>query len=362
LDDPKRLARFLFEIGYAHIFSTNTAVGIPMLERARAIGEAAGDELITGYVSMGLLWGHVSWHEMDGEWRATIAGLAEEAERIGRKHDDNCLISKTLAALTIGYVVNGRPHLARRYAVQLFDLSRETSDPRPRAMGLWALATIELTHFAYEDCVESGRESARLALSVVDRSLAEAMLGAGYVMLGRTGDGTALLSNSIDLYLSKGLRSAVATLRPFLGIAKVMDGDMAGGIRWIEDGLEQCRDWGAASGIAIGHLVLGEIYTQIALGHDRPPLRVMLKNIGFLVRTLPRVQTIARRNLETALDTFRKWDTPSYIASALYNLARLDLNTGRADDAASKLAEARALAVDVEAETLLAMIDEAASG
>jgi len=158
------------------------------------------------------------------------------------------------------------------------------------------------------------------------------------------------------------LRSAVATLRPFLGIAKVMDGDMAGGIRWIEDGLEQCRDWGAASGIAIGHLVLGEIYTQIALGHDRPPLRVMLKNIGFLVRTLPRVQTIARRNLETALDTFRKWDTPSYIASALYNLARLDLNTGRADDAASKLAEARALAVDVEAETLLAMIDEAASG
>ena len=39
LGDRKRLARFLFETGYAHVFSARHDIGKPMLERALAIGE-----------------------------------------------------------------------------------------------------------------------------------------------------------------------------------------------------------------------------------------------------------------------------------------------------------------------------------
>ncbi len=114
------------------------------------------------------------------------------------------------------------------------------------------------------------------------------------------------------------------------------------------------------TGVATGHLVLGEIYTRIALGQDRPSLGVMLRNLVFLIRTLPRVATIARHHLQAGLTFFRQADIPSFAAWALYDLGLLDQKKGRKAEAAAKFSEARVLAQSVESLTLLEMIDAAA--
>jgi class 3 adenylate cyclase/tetratricopeptide (TPR) repeat protein len=360
LDDPLRLSRFLFEIGYAYLFSANTKIGVPLLERARAIGEETGNEHIVGLVDMALVWDQATWHDLDAERRQSAEQLSAEAERIGRQVGDQWLTAKAITALAVMYLVAGRPHLARKHGLRLLDLSRETADPRPRSMGLWLLTLLDATHFALEEAVESGREGARLALSVIDRSIAEAGLGAGLAMLGRGAEALPLLADAYQRFFSRGMLVPLPTIGPFKGIAMLQAGDMAGGTRWIEQCMVRSEAWGSQQSVATGNLVLGEIYTRMALGQDRPALGVMLRNIGFLLRTLPFSAGKARRHLGLALDFFRRVEAPSYTAWALYDLALLDQRKGRRAEAAAKLAEAGELAASVEALALCDMIDAAA--
>jgi tetratricopeptide (TPR) repeat protein len=360
LEDPVRLSRFLFEIGYAQVFSANPEIGVPLLERARAIGEATAHEHIVGLVDMGLMWDQTYWHELDAAGLLRAEKLSAAAESTGRQVGDNWLTAKAIVGRSVMNLVAGRPHLARKHGLRLLDLSRETGDPRPRGMGLWALSLLDATHFALDEAVESGREGARLALSVVDRSCAEAGQGVGLAMLGRGDEALPLLSDIYQRFFTRGMLVPLPVIGPFKGIASLQAGDMAGGTRWIEQCMVQSQVWGSHSAVATGNLILGEIYTRMALGQDRPALGVMLRNIGFLLRTLPVAAGKARRHLGLALDFFRRVGAPSYVAWALYDLALLDRRKGRAAEAAAGLAEARELAASVEALALCDMIDAAA--
>ena len=53
LGDKKRLSRFLFEGGYAHIFAAQAEPGQDLLHRARALGEESGDDLAVAYAEFG---------------------------------------------------------------------------------------------------------------------------------------------------------------------------------------------------------------------------------------------------------------------------------------------------------------------
>ncbi|MDP6563884.1 MAG: hypothetical protein QF578_03590 [Alphaproteobacteria bacterium] len=359
LGDPRRLGRYLFEIGYAHVFSGNSGVGVSMLMRVKEIGEEHDDELTIGYASLGLMWDRAFWGDMNETWRGEVDQLSAEAERIGRKFNDNWLAAKAIVCMSTSNTLGGRPNAARKHALRLIEFGREMNDPRPRSMAMWALALLDLTHFAFADAVESGREGARLALSIVDRSAAEGGMAAGQIMLGQTNDGRPLLSGLDDLFLKRGFVLAPSAISPYLGVAMVMDGEMAAGIQWIEDCMEKCQSWGSNTGVPSGHLFLGEIYTRMALDQDRPSLGVMLRNLPFLIRTLPRVTSLAYRHLETALNGFRQADVPSFAAWALYDLALLDQKKGRSAEAAAKFTEAREFAKSVEAMALLELIDAA---
>ena len=61
LGDPKREASFLFELGYAHVFSADTDAGMALLERSRAIAVEIRDDLTIGKIAMGEIWYHITY-------------------------------------------------------------------------------------------------------------------------------------------------------------------------------------------------------------------------------------------------------------------------------------------------------------
>ncbi len=359
LGDPRRLGRFLFEMGYAHVFSGNHGTGFPLLERAMAIGEETGDELTVGYATLGLMWGYAYWEETGASSSARIEHLSARTEDIGRKFNDNWLAAKAIVCLSVVNTLGGRPDKARKHALRLIEFGRDTNDPRARAMALWALAILDVTHFAFEDAVTSGMEGSQQALSVVDRSLSEMSMAAGQIMLGQTSLGRTQFFALDELFLVRGMFLPLVGLGIYGGVAKVLDGEMAAGVGWIEQYMERFQTWGSQVGIALGHLVLGEIYTRIALGQDRPSISVMLANVPFLIRTLPRATALARRHLQNGLTFFRQADIPSFAAWALYDLALLERKKGREEKASELFAEARHKAQSVEAVGLIEMIDAA---
>ncbi|MBT3553499.1 MAG: AAA family ATPase [Rhodospirillaceae bacterium] len=360
LGDPHRLSRLLFEIGYAHVFAGNMDTGYPLLDRADAIGVESGNELITGYVAMGKMWGEIYFRDHDATSKRIVVEYSEKAERIGRALKDNWLTSKALTGHSLYHTSYGRPNEARRWAQKLFELTRETNDPRPRAMGLWALAILEATHFAPEEAVENGREGAGLALCEMDRAVCVVGRAMGLALLGQNEEANQVLTEALDLVLSRGMALLTGVIAPFRGIAMMGVGDMAGGEKCIMEGMEMQRRLKSPNSIATADLVLGEIYTRMALGIDTPPLGVILRNLPYVLKTVSFAAGKARKHLGAALKYHRKVDAPSFIAWGLYDLALLDKKKKRTHEAKAKFDEARSLAQSVDLDPLIDMIDAAA--
>lgn len=88
-------------------------------------------------------------------------------------------------------------------------------------------------------------------------------------------------------------------------------------------------------------------------------MAVILKNFWFLLRTLPRAKSLARKHLNRALTYFRHIDAPGSIAMVLFDLALIDLKQNRKETARQQLDEALTLAQSVEADALADKISAA---
>ena len=127
----------------------------------------------------------------------------------------------------------------------------------------------------------------------------------------------------------------------------------------IERMIREFGEMGNRGSSLLGNMVLGEIYLEVALGEEKPPLKVLLRNLGFVLRTVPFAKAKARRHLSLALAEARRMDAPSFAARILYDLGRLSRAQKRGPEAEAAFAEARALAETAEAPALLAKIDAA---
>lgn len=360
LGDPKRLSRFLFELGYAHCFSANQKVGTPLLERALAIGEEAGDEESIGYACMGLMWPLVCWTEPSEESLKEMKRLSGRAIAAAHAIGDVWLETKAHFGLVNHLNYLGRPVPARQISLKLLDLSQDTGDPRPRALGLDGLAWSQLTGLEYDAARETAGEAIRISIAPIDKAIGQAMLSMPLITLGHLSEGLGMLQDYVTAQTRSGMAIGRITADPMVGVGMVLCGDLGRGIGAIKETERLHAGWGSPFARSIRDGLLGEIYLQMVVG-ERPPMAVMLRNFWFLARTLPVAARRAQNHLEAALEWGRAHDSPATIAANLTNLGLLHQSKKRTDRANACFAEAREIAEANEMPELVKKIDAALS-
>jgi tetratricopeptide (TPR) repeat protein len=346
LGDKKRLSRFLFEGGFANVFACKTKTGRKLLDQARALGEETGDELAIAYADLGGMWDRLYWGE-PGETRHEAQREAgERIMAVGRRHNDIWLASEGGLALGMDLMFWGQPAEGRKVLMQLMTMSRESNDPRPRTMALWALASIEMVYGNYVEAIEKADEALRVCLSPFEINLSKSFKAAAMIMNGQP-EATEELGRMIQELESKGAFWAAAPFKMFMGIGLFMLGDMARGINEIEAAGLQAESWGQTLYFPHADYFIGQAYLQMVISEDRPPLSVMLRNFMFLLRTLPFVKQKARRHLQSALEKYRVQDHTASISECLYSIGSLDLVENRFDEAKINFQEAHDLAKSV---------------
>ena len=99
-------------------------------------------------------------------------------------------------------------------------------------------------------------------------------------------------------------------------------------------------------------MILGEIYLQIATSPAKPPLRVLIKNLGFVLTNVPFARLKARRYLEEAIRRCRMIDMPGHLARCLLDMGMLHKASKRIPEARACFVEALAVAGTVRAENI----------
>jgi hypothetical protein len=357
LGDPGRLGRFLFELGYAHCFNADPAVGKPLLERALAIAEANGDERLVAYAAMGLMWEQIYWEPSTRATREATRSLAVRAEAIGRRLADHWVTVKVIAALAIEDLVSGRPAGTRREGLRLIEYSRETGDPRGRSMGLYLLAYADAFSYDFAGAIGNADESMRIGLSPIDRVVAQAAKAWALVLAERAAEALPLLEALTGRVRREGFTQLRYTTDAALGIAQVATGAWTQGVRTIEDLIARAESRGMRRFCAFGHYALGEVYGRMALREGKAGWREFARNLVFALTALPRAAAKARRHLDMACSLAREVDSPSVLASALYSLGRLELRKSRAARGKQLLARAHEIAAANDLDELARRID-----
>ncbi len=354
LGDARRLSRLLFWLGFSHFLGARCEVAKPLLEKARALGEAVGDEPSIGYASMGLMYAY--WVAPGEQPRDLVDRLGERALAIAERVGDVYLASQCLLGLALHKLTSGRYLDARALGERLLELGRRAGAPRATAMGLHVLAFVDVYDERYEEAIEHADEALRLAPDPADRLMARAARGAALALMGRTEEGLASLREVRgELAGGEYLVLLLGVEFPY-GAALARAGQVAAGVRWIEDAIRQFSDWGNESVPAFGHMLLGEIHLRMGLREERVPLRATLRNLGFALRTRPLAGRKTRHHFEAAIRTAREVGIPTVLARSLLGLGLLCRAEKRREEAGTHFEEAYQVAELLGSPVLLARI------
>jgi hypothetical protein len=94
--------------------------------------------------------------------------------------------------------------------------------------------------------------------------------------------------------------------KPFLGVHKLLQGNIGEGIRVIEETVSRREREGHITNANFWRLNLAEVYLRIIAGNEKPSLGVLLKNLPILLKVMvtgsSRIRTLMARNREHPSD------------------------------------------------------------
>ena len=352
LGDKRRHSRLLFELGYSYVFSAQGPSGKKFLEQALALGEDLGDAESIGYACLGLLFFHLFWGDASNETRATIRALTGRVATIAPTLQDPWLAAKCLNFRWSEATFFSRFAEAREVCLELFSLSRATGDPRPMGFGLWQMAITNLYSDQYIEATDNARQALATALAPLDRLCARAAQGGAFALLGRANEAIDVLDDVRRTSDGAGFIALVMLIDVFYGASIGLSGRLGAGVRWIHEAIRRIESWGNRQFPVLGYMILGEIYLQIATSPEKPPPRVLIKNLGFVLTNVPFARMKARRYLEEGIRRCRVIDMPGHLARCLLDMGMLHKASKRIPAARACFVEALAVAETVRAENI----------
>ena len=305
---------------------------------------------------------HLFWGDAGNETRATIRTLTARVATIAPTLQDVWLATKCLNFRWAEAAFFSRFAEAREHCLALFALSRATGDPRPMGFGLWQLAITNLYSDQYVEATDNAREALGTALAPLDRLCARAAQGGALALLGRSEEALAVLGDVRRTADGAGFIVLVMMIDVFYGASISLSGRMGAGVRWIHEAIRRIEAWGNRQFPVLGYMILGEIYLQIATSPERPPPRVLIKNLGFVLANVPFARLKARRYLEEAIRRCRVIDMSGHLARCLLDMGMLHKASKRIPAARACFVEALAVAETVRAENIAEKAKAALAG
>ena len=158
---------------------------------------------------------------------------------------------------------------------------------------------------------------------------------------------------------NNGWRYPIAGLDAIRGVALVLDGQIGKGIRWIDQAISRREDEGYRAVADWYRMFLSEIYLEIIAGTEKPPTKVLARNLITLVA----VVLTAQNRISSLVERVRQ--NPQFDPNG-HHIGRCEMIMGLLYKAKKKralavqhLSEARRIASQFGPTPMLAKIEAA---
>jgi tetratricopeptide (TPR) repeat protein len=163
---------------------------------------------------------------------------------------------------------------------------------------------------------------------------AKTLLGMGYLSLGQMKEAQDAFEEIIEHSKRLGFEFVGGPALMMKGTALFALGNVKEGIALTEKALRTLFESKSLWRYAQGNYLMGRVYSKIAQGGDgKKDFSFLIKNIGFLMKTLPFAHKKAAEHLNIAIKTAGEIGAKSILGQAYLELGQLHHTKGKAEKA-----------------------------
>jgi tetratricopeptide (TPR) repeat protein len=212
----------------------------------------------------------------------------------------------------------------------------------------------------HDRAIECFKKAIQVSLEPFFQYSAKGPLGLSYVSTGRFHEAESVSEDVIKFTEEFGYEFMGSGAQALMGIVMITKGDVAGGINIVGNIMQQFLENGGRWRYALINHMLGRVYSQIAQGGGGgKSFSFLLKNIGFLIKTVPFASRKAEGYFHTAIETAKEIGAKSVLGQAYLDLGKLHKAKGRPADARTCISQAVQSFEECEADVYLKQAREA---
>jgi tetratricopeptide (TPR) repeat protein len=356
LGDEARLGMFHAWRGWSLHWKEKYHESYKYLSHALEIGERINNSKIIGYSSCWLTY------------TCSNLGLFDEALACGRRAQeisemmpsDRSLFRLTFSVMALHHCYRGEKKGTAECGRILLDYGEKHADVRCTGMGHLVLGMGFIAAGDHDRAIECIKKAIQVSLEPFFQYVAKIALGLSYVSAGRFREAESICEDVIKFTEEFGFEFAGSGAQGFMGIVMITKGDVARGISIVESIIQQLLENGSRWRYAAMNHMLGRVYSQIAQGGGgEKSFSFLLKNIGFLIKTVPFAARKAEGYFQKAIETAKEIGAKSVLGQAYLDLGKLHKAKGRLADARTCISQAVQSFEECEADVYLKQAREA---
>jgi class 3 adenylate cyclase/tetratricopeptide (TPR) repeat protein/predicted Ser/Thr protein kinase len=321
LEDEDAKGMYLVWLGWSLQRTGHLQPGEKCLRDALDIGEYAGNHRVIGYASALLAWNCV---EM-GRYNEAIA-LGTKGREIARfELDDSELYRMSWTGVGYAKYCQGNGQSTAEVGRDLLRFGEERADIRSLTMGHLFLGLAQYINGDFEAAIDCYRRSIDVSVDPTFALNADLALAHCCILAGRLEEAEIALSEITRRETEQGYsyRIQAVTAHGLLGVIELARGRLEQGKRIIEEVLEVFEEYQHSYYSAGFEHVLGRLYLKIVLREGPRDPKAILKNLRFILTSVPFASRRAERHLRKSIALSRKIGALCAEGQAQYDLGLL---------------------------------------
>jgi class 3 adenylate cyclase len=349
LDDQATLGMFCAWFGLVLYFRARSKDSYLYLNKALEIGRELGDLKITAHAS--------AWLASP----STDIGLFEEAiKHATRAHElakkmpeDQYLHFKSLWGSVYAYHSMGYGKKCTRIGEKILDYGSRHSNIRCQVVGHICIGLGHNKAGYYSAAVKSLEQGVAIAVDPFYTQWAKLFLSWTYLSNNQITEAESTIKEVWTYSANFGCELFGLYTAALLGIISIIHGNLSKGIKMVEETIRSGYEKGREGWHANFEHMLANIYLQIARGGEKPDFSFLVKNIGFLIKNVPRADQKAQTHYNTAIEHAKKVGDRGILGRCYLDLGVLHRSKKRFDKAKECFLKATEIFEETEAEGYL---------